>query len=60
MTANLVKCESCDYSLISEELPSHKCKRTEGGRTDNGVFYVSDGEREYPLKLTDEFLQRNK
>lgn len=47
---NLFICPSCKIGLISEEVSTHKCMIITDYWVINGIIWLGDGKRYYPLK----------
>ncbi|CUR52525.1 protein of unknown function [Nitrosotalea devaniterrae] len=47
---NLSKCPNCKLGLISEEKDTHECLKVEDYWVIDGVIWLGDGMKYYPLK----------
>ena len=52
--ANLFVCNNCNWFVIAEELETHKCRALTDYRVAGSILLVCDGERWYPLNLTNQ------
>jgi hypothetical protein len=48
--ANIFRCQSCGYRLLSEEIETHECLQVTDYRLEDDLLWISDGKRWYPIK----------